>query len=206
LRRSGRRPHYLQFDREHSGCERNPQGRTRTPKVSGQNSQSLGLTPPQELTLPSRSHPEWDGSNRCPQSPGELDLLQCAACFSRLRAWSNSRVGNHSRTEGDTRRGAPTAGGCVGRCVRSRLAEVRFLCRWGGPEQFRSLVCTLRFVSLRPTSRLSPPPPRSAPPFLECSSSLSQTVPPSTSLLPDGSLAPVLSEELSCDLPCWRSS
>jgi hypothetical protein len=44
-----------------------------------------------------------------------------------------------------------------GRCVRSRLAEVRFLCRWGGPEQFRSLVCTLRFVSLRPTSRLSPP-------------------------------------------------
>ena len=44
-----------------------------------------------------------------------------------------------------------------GRCVRSRLAEARFLCRWGGPEQFRSLVCTLRFVSLRPTSRLPPP-------------------------------------------------
>src|SRR5262245_46132515 len=60
-------------------------------------------------------------------------------------------------------------------------------------------------VSLRPTSRLSPPPPRSAPPCLECSSSLSQTAPPSTSLLPDGSLAPVLSEELSCDGPCWRS-
>src|SRR5262245_62148238 len=49
-------------------------------------------------------------------------------------------------------------------------------------------------------------PPRRAPLFLECSSSLSQTVPPSTSLLPDGSLAPVLSEELSCDVPCWRSS
>ena len=40
---------------------------------------------------------------------------------------------------------------------------------------------------------------------LECSFSLSQTVPPSTSLLPDGSLAPVLSEELPCDGPCWRS-
>src|SRR5262249_61732655 len=50
------------------------------------------------------------------------------------------------------------------------------------------------------------PPPRRAPLFLECSSSLSQTVPPSTSLLPDGSLAPVLSEEMSCDVPCWRSS
>src|SRR5262249_24812936 len=50
------------------------------------------------------------------------------------------------------------------------------------------------------------PPPRSAPPFLECSSSLSQTAPPSTSLLRHGSLAPVLSEELSCDVPCWRSS
>src|SRR5262249_44926623 len=49
-------------------------------------------------------------------------------------------------------------------------------------------------------------PPRSAPPFLECSSSLSQTAPPSTSLLPHGSRAPLLSEELSCDVPCWRSS
>ena len=51
-----------------------------------------------------------------------------------------------------------------------------------------------------------PSPPRSAPPCLECSSSLSQTAPPSTSLLPHGSLAPVLSEELSCDVPCCRSS
>src|SRR5262249_41026823 len=41
---------------------------------------------------------------------------------------------------------------------------------------------------------------------IECSSSLSQTAPRSTSLLPDGSRAPVLSEELSCDVPCWRSS
>src|SRR5262245_25954454 len=115
----------------------------------------------------------------------------------------------------------------------------------GGPEQFRSLVCTLRFLparqvffqpaagrgstapAVRPglgvgnsggqaddelgaraiaAGRDAALPPRSAPPFLECSSSLSQTVPPSTSLLPDGSLAPVLSEELSCDGPCWRSS
>src|SRR5262249_12210906 len=52
----------------------------------------------------------------------------------------------------------------------------------------------------------SRPPPRSAPPCLECSSSLSQTAPPSTSLLPTGSLAPVLSEDLSCDVPCWLSS
>ena len=29
---------------------------------------------------------------------------------------------------------------------------------------------------------------------------------PSTSLLPHGSLARVLSEELSCHVPCWRSS
>src|SRR5262249_60912424 len=50
----------------------------------------------------------------------------------------------------------------------------------------------------RPTSRLSPPPPRSAPPFLECSSSLSQTAPPSTSLFPHESPAPVLSHVLSC--------
>src|SRR5215468_7624043 len=119
----------------------------------------------------------------------------------------------------------------------------------GGPEQFRSLVCTLGFLparqeffqpaagrgstapAVRPGLGVTTsggqaddelgacaraiaaadepplaPPPRSAPPFLECSSSLSQTVPPSTSLLPDGSLAPVLSEELSCDVPCWRSS
>src|SRR5262249_33712267 len=55
----------------------------------------------------------------------------------------------------------------------------------------------------RAASRL---PPRRAPPYLEYSSSLSQTVPPCTSLLPDGSLAPVLSEELSCDARCWRSS
>src|SRR5262245_23546421 len=74
-----------------------------------------------------------------------------------------------------------------------------------GPTLARLAGSVKRFVSLRPTSRLSPPP-RSAPPFLECSSSLSQTALPSTSLLPDGSLAPVLSEELSCDVPCWRSS
>jgi hypothetical protein len=33
-----------------------------------------------------------------------------------------------------------------------------------------------------------------------------RAVPPSTSLLPDVSLVPVLSEEMSCDAPCWRSS
>src|SRR6516164_5947120 len=72
-----------------------------------------------------------------------------------------------------------------------------------GPTLARLAGSVKRFESLRPTSRLSPPP-RSAPPFLECSSSLSQIAPPSTSLLPDGSLAPVLSEELSCDVRCWR--
>src|SRR4029077_3262653 len=42
--------------------------------------------------------------------------------------------------------------------------------------------------------------------FLKCSSSLSQTAPPSTSLLSDGSLVPVFSEELPCDAPSWQSS
>src|SRR5262249_32182485 len=75
-----------------------------------------------------------------------------------------------------------------------------------GPTLARLAGWFKRFLSPRPMSRLSPLPPRSAPPCLECSSSLSQTVPPSTSLLPDGSLAPVLSEELSCGVPWWRSS
>jgi hypothetical protein len=61
-----------------------------------------------------------------------------------------------ARREGRSRNDR-VAASAAGRCVRSRLAQVRFLCRWGGPEQFRSFVCTLRFVSLRPTSRLSPP-------------------------------------------------
>src|SRR5262249_13544015 len=81
-------------------------------------------------------------------------------------------------------------GSCVGGADRSSSAV------WFAPSG--SCRCGRRAASR--------PPPRSAPPFLECSSSLSQTVPPSTSLLPDGSLAPVLSEELSCDAPCWRSS
>ena len=51
----------------------------------------------------------------------------------------------------------PPAIRCFGRCDLSRLAALRCARRWGGPEQFRSLVCTLRFVSLRPTSLLSPP-------------------------------------------------
>ena len=77
-------------------------------------------------------------------------------------------------------------GSCVGGADRSSSAV------WFAPSG--SCRCGRRAASR--------PPPRRAPLFLECSSSLSQTVPPSTSLLPDGSLAPVLSEELSCDVPC----
>src|SRR5262249_26380295 len=62
--------------------------------------------------------------------------------------------------------------GSAGRCVRSRLPEVRFLRGWGGPQLARLADSVKGLVSPRPTSRLSPPPPRSAPPFLECSSSL----------------------------------
>jgi hypothetical protein len=40
----------LWFARDHSGCERNPRCYTRSPKVSGQNSQTLRLTGTQELT------------------------------------------------------------------------------------------------------------------------------------------------------------
>src|SRR5262249_8458850 len=77
------------------------------------------------------------------------------------------------------------------------------------PPEGRERVGKIRrhlVAALAAGSRLSTPPPRSARPCLECSSSLSQSAPPSTSLLPDGSLAPGLSEELSCDAPCWRSS
>src|SRR5262249_7189701 len=52
----------------------------------------------------------------------------------------------------------------------------------------------------------SRPPSAKRPTFSRIFLYLSQTAPPSTSLLPDGSLAPVLSEELSRDVPGWRSS
>src|SRR6516164_9219599 len=106
----------------------------------------------------------------------------------------------------------------------SALAAVRYIGRCGPEQISSSSACPPEFptpnpgrtagaVEPRPAAGVAAadepplaPPPRSAPPCLECYSSLSQTVPPSTRLLPDGSLAPVLSEELTCDVPWWRSS
>ena len=58
LRRARLRGKTLQFERDHSGSERNHNGYARTPNVSVQNSQTLWLRLPVELPLRLRSDPE----------------------------------------------------------------------------------------------------------------------------------------------------
>jgi hypothetical protein len=71
-------------------------------------------------------------------------MLACLTLTAvvKVKAFTGRGEEKESDTKGGAAlRGNESAGGYRGRCVQSRLAEVRSLRRWGGPPRARIQVC-----------------------------------------------------------------
>lgn len=78
----------LCFGREPLGCERNPQGSSRCPRLSVQNSQSLKLPPLEKLPARFLSHPEMEyrTGRSCPVEPIEEAVVPRTGLASLFQA------------------------------------------------------------------------------------------------------------------------